>query len=84
MNSHPPGLTIGTLAETVGVSVETIRSHQRRGSLRESVNPLRQHPTRLHGRRESAEAPWSVPTRGLRSVTASPRAVRCEEVPRNC
>ena len=39
MNSHPPGLTIGTLAQTVGVNVETIRFYQRRGLLREPVKP---------------------------------------------
>ncbi|MBU6477399.1 MAG: Hg(II)-responsive transcriptional regulator [Xanthomonadaceae bacterium] len=39
MNSHPQSLTIGTLAEAVGVNVETVRYYQRRGLLREPVKP---------------------------------------------
>ncbi len=39
MNLHRPGLTIGTLAEAVGVNVETVRFYQRRGLLREPVKP---------------------------------------------
>lgn len=39
MNLHPLSLTIGMLAEAVGVNVETVRFYQRRGLLREPVKP---------------------------------------------
>lgn len=39
MDLHRPGLTIGMLAEAVGVNVETVRFYQRRGLLREPVKP---------------------------------------------
>lgn len=40
MNEHPETLTIGALAETAGVNVETIRFYQRKGLMREPERPL--------------------------------------------
>lgn len=40
MNEHPETLTIGALAETAGVNVETIRFYQRKGLMREPDRPL--------------------------------------------
>ena len=39
MNHQDSALTIGRLAATVGVNVETIRFYQRKGKLREPVRP---------------------------------------------
>lgn len=44
MNLHPPGLTIGTLAETVGVNVDhPVLPTQ--GVVAGTGQTLRQHPT---------------------------------------
>ncbi|WP_127476486.1 Hg(II)-responsive transcriptional regulator [Sulfurivermis fontis] len=39
MNKHPETLTIGVLAETAGVNVETIRFYQRKGLMQEPDRP---------------------------------------------